>query len=84
VRTTVTLDADTEALVRARMAATGASFKQALNDAIRDGAAGIPKQPTFHTGTSAMGVPRVALEKALALAGELEDEELVRRLRRRA
>jgi hypothetical protein len=35
VRTTVTLDADTEALLRRRMRERGLSFKQALNDAIR-------------------------------------------------
>jgi hypothetical protein len=37
MRRTVTLDADTKALVRRRMADQKVSFKQALNDAIRDG-----------------------------------------------
>lgn len=35
MRTTVTLDPDTEALVRRRMTERGATFKQAVNDAIR-------------------------------------------------
>jgi hypothetical protein len=37
VRTTVSLDADTESLVRQLMVERGISFKQALNDAIRAG-----------------------------------------------
>jgi hypothetical protein len=28
-----------------------------------------------------MGLPSVSLDRALALAGELEDEELIRRMR---
>jgi len=36
VRTTVTLDPDVEQLLHERMAAHGISFKQALNDAVRD------------------------------------------------
>ena len=40
MRTTVTLDADTELLVRRRMRERGISFKQALNDAIRAGLTG--------------------------------------------
>lgn len=36
-RTTVTLDPDTEQIIRVRMRRLGVSFKRALNDAIRDG-----------------------------------------------
>jgi hypothetical protein len=61
----------------------GVSFKQALNDAIRDGAEGRP--PTqFTTRTADLGVPSVNLDRALQLAAELEDEELLRRQRRGA
>jgi hypothetical protein len=80
MRTTVTLDPDTAALVRKRMREQGVSFKQALNDAIREGLTGKPAEP-FRTPTADLGVPAVNLDKALALAGELEDEELVRKLR---
>jgi hypothetical protein len=81
VRTTVTLDADTEALLRQRMRERGVSFKQALNDAVRDGLARSPRRPRFATATADMGLPAVNLDRALALAGELEDEELLRKMR---
>lgn len=56
-------------------------FKRALNDAIRDGAAGQRPRADFHTPTFSMGVPLVDLDRALQLAGELEDDELARRVR---
>jgi hypothetical protein len=82
MRTTVTLDDDVEQLVRRRMADRHVSFKVALNDAIRDGAAGRPEPRRFVTRTADMGLPTVNLDRALQLAGELEDEELIRRQRR--
>lgn len=78
MRTTVTLDPDTAALIERRMRERGVSFKQALNDAVRAGAG--DRQP-FRTPTADLGVPTVNLDQALRLAGELEDEELVRRMR---
>lgn len=78
----MTLDADTEALIRKRMRDRGVSFKHALNDAIRDGLA--PRagdRRSFQTPTSDLGLPAVNLDRALAFAAELEDEELVRRMR---
>lgn len=80
VRTTVTLDADTEQIVRRRMRERKVSFKQALNDAIRDGAAGRPSTE-FRTETAAMGTPTINLDRALQIAAELEDDALVARLR---
>jgi hypothetical protein len=54
-----------------------------LNDAIREGLA--PRTETarspFRTETADLGLPTVNLDRALALAGELEDEELLRRMR---
>lgn len=82
MRTTVTLDADTESLIRRMMQQRGISFKQALNDAIRAGASAKQPSRAFETKTRRMGVPVVNLDKALQLAAELEDEELVRRMRR--
>jgi hypothetical protein len=81
VRTTVTLDDDTEALVRRLMAERGVSFKQALNDAIRAGAKPRPG-PRSVTAVHHLGSAAVDLDKALRLAGELEDDELLRRLDR--
>lgn len=80
MRTTVTLDPDTESLVRRLMAERGLSFKRALNDAIRAGAEGRVRVP-FATRTKAMGAPAVNLDRALQIAADEEDEELVRRLR---
>jgi len=80
VRTTVTLDPDTAALIRHRMRERGISFKQALNEAIRAGVdenCGAP----FRTATAPLGVPVVNLDRALQRAAELEDEELVRKTR---
>jgi hypothetical protein len=81
VRTTVTLDDDTEALVRRRMADRKVSFKQALNDAIREGATPETGSDRFATATTSMGVPTVNLDRALQLASELEDDALVRKMR---
>jgi hypothetical protein len=80
MRTTVTLDPDTESLIRRLMKARGVSFKQALNDAIRAGA-GARRPAAFQTRVRHMGEPSVALDRALELAGELEGEELLRRSR---
>lgn len=82
MRTTVTLDDDTLAVIRRRMREGGVSFKAALNDAIRAGAAERPAPTPFVTGTAHLGVPAVNLDRALQIAGDLEDEELIRRQRR--
>lgn len=83
MRTTVTLDSDTEHLIRQRMKDKGVSFKRALNDAIREGAGASVREP-YESPTFDLGVPSVDLTKALRLAGELEDEHLIGRMRRGA
>jgi len=87
MRTTVTIDPDVEVLLERAMRETGASFKQVLNNAVREGlrasasksnrAGQAYRQPVFD-----MGVPAVDLAKATELAGELEDVELIEKLRR--
>jgi hypothetical protein len=84
MRTTVTLDDDVVQLIRRRMAERQVSFKKALNDAVRDGAASRRAPHKFVTRTADLGVPTVNLDRALQIAAELEDEELIRRQRRRA
>ena len=84
MRTTVTLDDDTLALIQRRMRERGVSFKTALNDAIREGAGGRPAPKPFVTRTADLGVPTVNLDRALQIAAELEDEDLIRRQRRGA
>jgi len=62
-------DDDTLALVHRLMKERGVSFKKALNDAICEGAQRRPKSPS----------PTVNLDRALQVAADLEDEELIRR-----
>ncbi len=81
VRTTVTLDPDTEALLRQRMAAEGVPFKQALNDAVRRGLRQNDQATRVETPTARLGTPTVNLDRAIQLASELEDEELLRKMR---
>lgn len=58
----------------------GISFKQAINQAIRDGLN--PRARTvFVTPTFSMGQPGINLDKAVALAGHMEDDELIRKMR---
>jgi len=80
MRTTVTLDPDTEQLIRRRMRERGMSFKEALNDAIRNGVGPAPR-PLFVTETASMGESRINLDRALQIAADLEDDELLRRMR---
>lgn len=79
MRTTVTLEPDVEALVKRLMREHALSFKAAVNSAIRAGLAA-PRGGPVETPTFPMGEPSISLTRALQLAGELEDEELVRRL----
>jgi hypothetical protein len=82
MRTTITLDPDVESLVKKLMDERGLSFKQAVNDSIRRGLA--PKRrkrasfPTYDIGV--MVVPG---HKYLQLASELEDAEIVRKMKLR-
>jgi hypothetical protein len=80
VRTTVTLDPDTEMLVKRAMRERGVSFKEAVNDAIRSGLAPRRGEATVEFPTYSMGQPLVDVTKALRLAGELEDQEIARKL----
>lgn len=80
MRTTVTLDPDAEQIVRRRMRERGMSFKEALNDIIRRGAVDSAPEP-FRTDTAELGESRVNLDRALQLVADLEDDELIRRMR---
>lgn len=81
MRTTVTLDPDTEQLIQRRMRERGVSFKQALNDAIRAGAATPGSGEPFRTEVVSMGESRVNLDRALQVVADLEDDELLRKMR---
>lgn len=90
MRTTVTLDADTESLLREAMRQRGQSFKQALNDAVRRGLAevtGDPAREPFIQRTFSLGL-RAGYDhgKLSAVEEELAAEaflEVTRRLRDR-
>ncbi len=84
MRTTVTLDPDTEQIVRRLMAERGVSFKEALNGAIRDGATRPAADIAFATTVVSLGEPAFDVDRALAVAADLEDADLLRKLRRDA
>jgi len=82
MRTTVTLDPDVAAKLKAVARQRGISFKQALNQAVRAGLGG-PRRSArrFEQLTQPMGLrPGVDLDKGLQLAAALEDEEIARKL----
>jgi hypothetical protein len=81
MRTTVTLDADAEALIRKAMRERGISFKEAVNQAIVAGCAP-PGRRAFRTRTHDMGTPLVDLTKANEVFGELETEHQLEVMRR--
>lgn len=83
MRTTITLEADVEALIRKTMREQGLSFKRAINQAVRAGltqSASANAAP-FTQRSVRLGRPRVDLTKALSLAGELDDQHTTRRYR---
>jgi hypothetical protein len=79
MRTTVTLDPDVEAKLKTTMRERGISFKAALNDALRTGldAPASPAKP-FKMKTAPLGA-RFNIAKALTIAGEMEDDEILRK-----
>jgi hypothetical protein len=79
MRTTVTLDADADQIVRQLMRERGMSFKEALNEAIRAGNMSRGRR-RFRTRAFDMGPATIPLDKAMRLAADLEDEELIRKL----
>ena len=80
MRTTITLEADADAVVRALMKERGLTFKEAVNEAIRSGPRDRDREHSFETATFSMGRPAVPIDKAMRLAADLEDEEIVRKL----
>ncbi|MEK7701849.1 MAG: antitoxin [candidate division NC10 bacterium] len=82
MRTTVTLDPDVAARLKANARTRGISFKKALNEAVRAGLGSERRSARpFVQDTQPMSLrPGVDLDKALRLAAALEDEEIVREL----
>lgn len=84
MRTTVTLDPDVEAMLRRLMKSKHLTFKEALNSALRAGLlAGLAGRPAAPVKVPVFAMKQragVNLDKALRLAGDLEDEELLRKM----
>ena len=80
MRTTITLDPDTEALLRRAMTERGTSLKQTVNAAIRAGLAPSRRSDPYRTPTFRGGFrPGIDLDRALRLADQLEDDEILRK-----
>ncbi|WP_139416158.1 antitoxin [Agromyces laixinhei] len=79
MRTTITLTADADALVRRVMRERGLSFRDAVNFAIIAGLAPVDRSAAVETPTFDLGRARLPLDRAIALAAELEDEQLLRK-----
>ncbi|HXZ99697.1 MAG TPA: antitoxin [Candidatus Binatia bacterium] len=78
----MTLDADVAASLQEEMRRHGISFKQALNSAVRSGLSGQPtRRRPYRTPSRPLGLrPGINLDRALRLAGELEDAEILHKL----
>lgn len=80
MRTTVTLDPDVEAQLRAAMRERGVSFKVAINDAVRAGLGGsVRVARPYKMKTAPLGI-NINIDKALTIVGEMEDEETLRKI----
>lgn len=88
MRTTLTLDDDLAAELRERAHRTGRSFKEIVNEALREGLARAarraPAKP-YRLRPSRMGdiAPGLEADRMLALADRIHDEEAARELRSR-
>ncbi|MGH9164540.1 MAG: antitoxin [Acidimicrobiales bacterium] len=82
MRTTVTIDPDLALKLKQVAHERGVPFNTALNQALRAGLAGAAAQSVPYAMPSRpMGVrPGVDLDKALRLAGEIEDTEILRKI----
>jgi hypothetical protein len=84
MRTTVTLDADVAAKLKRLARERDISFKEALNSSVRRGierGEAKPRPYRLPPPQRLEARPGANLDKALQLAGELEDAETIRKLR---
>jgi hypothetical protein len=83
MRTTVTLDPDVERILKASMRERGVSFKQAINEAIRNGLTKSTVRPKrrFRQKTYSLGAEQhFRWDRALVVADAIEDEEILRKI----
>lgn len=82
MRTTITLDADVEALVNQAMQERGLSFKAAINSGLRVGLGQRQAQVDYVFPTYELGA-LVDLTQANRLADDLEDAALLHKIEQR-
>ena len=84
MRTTMRVDDEILERLKAQARREKTSLTRLLNRTLKAGlqAGGARRraQPVYREQVHAMGPPRLALDKALALAAAIEDEEIVREL----
>lgn len=81
MRTTIDLDPDVNAHLRALARQRGVPLRVVINDALRASAHPSSAEAPYVLPTRRLGIrPGVDLDKALALAGQLEDDEIARKL----
>lgn len=84
MRIKVRIDDDLMVELKARAGAASVSLTQMLNRTLRIGLRTPVDQAesrrAFQQRTYGMGLPRLRIDKALALAAQLEDEELARKM----
>lgn len=82
MRTTIDLDPDVDARLRALARERGVPLRTVVNDALRAGMhPHANDSPPYTLPSRRLGVrPGIDLDQALRLAGELEDDEIVRKL----
>ncbi len=83
MRTTVTLEEDVAVRLREAARLRGISFKAVINEAIRAGLAEPPDARPFRVEARPLGLRAgIDLTKANTLAAQLEDDELIDRMKR--
>ncbi len=84
MRTTVTLDADVAAKVQMLMRERGITFKEAINETLRQGFGQRSRSRPYEVPTRRLGLrPGVDLNKALDVAAAMDDEASIRDLEER-
>jgi hypothetical protein len=81
MRTTVTLDADVHRLLQQAAHKRKRPFKQVLNEVVRSSLGGTALAEPFAQPVFSLGRSRIDLTKALSLAADLDDQEILAKLK---
>jgi hypothetical protein len=81
MRTTLTIEDALQQRLLSQAQERGLSYKDVVNEALSKGLSASEPQPVrYQPPVFAMGAPLVDLTKAASLAGELEDQEILRKM----